>query len=817
MARVPNINAEDEIDIRKVYDLVRKNYRSFIICMISTMAIATFLNLYLVPKYKISASILVNERNKQFARQEPNNYLNSNLVLTNQNFQNELWILKSSTVLERAISNLGLQVSYYRKDGFRYIETYKDSPFRVRILRSHPQPVGVRFYISIQDPETFFITAESGKIFLYDFLSNQVLEEKKNWSFRKYARFGELIETADMAFVVEPDTLGRPFPQEPDWYGFNFSDISVLESAIKKKLKLNGIDIQSTVVEILFKSNSVNKGIDLVNEVMNVYSSQNLDRKNHIASITIDYIEAQLNEISDSLSQTEDNLQRFRSSRELLDLTDQASGMSTQYMNLQNQLAELVTRKRYYDYVSDYVSKNENFSNMIIPASLGIQDQLLNNLLSELISDQSQHSNLIENNQRKNPLVQKLEIRIENLKKTISDNIDEVSRSTNIEIDEVNKRIAQAKSEISKLPETQRQLGNIERQYRLNDAIYNYLMEKRAEAKITKASNLPDNLIIEPAKKVGIKPVSPNKTLNYLIAFLMGLLLPFGYVLVKSTFIGKIESQDDIIRLTLLPVLGKIRHSNFKTTNLMHEYPGSSVAESFRVLRTNIELYFREEQRKVILVTSSLGGEGKTFVSKNLALSYAQLEHNTLFIDFDLRKPQNIFSDDDMSREGLSSYLTGSAGAGNIIVKSPHSRLDYIVAGGLPSNPVELIARERTGELFASLKNRYDKIILDTTPLGYVADAFLLFEYSDVNIILTRQDYTDKNVFMTILEDLKVKNIRNGCIVINDNRFDRDQYGYGSGYYSRGKMKKVMEKAGKRASHRLPQLRNDANYYRPHS
>ena len=146
-------------------------------------------------------------------------------------------------------------------------------------------------------------------------------------------------------------------------------------------------------------------------------------RKNHIATVTIDYIEKQLNEISDSLSQTEDNLQSFRSSNQLLNITEQATGISAQYMDLQNQLAELVTRKRYYDYVADYLLKNDNFSNMIVPASLGIQDPLLNNLMSELIAAQAQRSNLIENNQEKNPLVQKLNIQIENVKKTISENI----------------------------------------------------------------------------------------------------------------------------------------------------------------------------------------------------------------------------------------------------------------------------------------------------------------------------------------------------------------------------------------------------------
>ena len=201
-------------------------------------------------------------------------------------------------------------------------------------------------------------------------------------------------------------------------------------------------------------------------------------------------------------------------------------------MDLQNQLAELVSRKRYYDYVSDLL-KNDNFSNMMLPASIGISDQLLNNLMSELITAQAQRSNLIENNQERNPLVQKLGIQIENLKKTISENISAVSKTTSISIDEMNKRIRKIEAEISRLPATQRQLGNIERKYRLNDAIYNYLMEKHAEAKITKASNLPDDIIIEPAK-MGMGPISPNKRMNYMIAFFLGLALPFGYVMDKE-------------------------------------------------------------------------------------------------------------------------------------------------------------------------------------------------------------------------------------------------------------------------------------------
>jgi len=195
---------------------------------------------------------------------------------------------------------------------------------------------------------------------------------------------------------------------------------------LKNNLEFTVVDRMATVIGISLKSESLEKGIDIINELMNVYSDQNLARKNHIASITIDYIERQLDEISDSLSLTEDNLQQFRSSNQLLNISDQATGISEQYMDLQNQLAVLVTRQRYYDYVSDYLLNNDNFSNMIVPASLGIQDPLLNNLMSELITAQAQRSNLVENNQERNPLVQTLSIQIENYKKTISENIEAV-------------------------------------------------------------------------------------------------------------------------------------------------------------------------------------------------------------------------------------------------------------------------------------------------------------------------------------------------------------------------------------------------------
>jgi capsular exopolysaccharide synthesis family protein len=747
-------------------------------------------NHFLIPVYKISSSVLIKEDTKQSGGSDANNYLNSSLFRMNQNFQNELWVLKSSPVIEQTVKNLDLSVNYFRKKGFQYLDAYKNAPFHIVFKRNHVQPINVRFHISFMNKEYFQLRAESGKTSFYNFENNEIIYKKDSWSFLKNGKVGELIETSDLAFSVELDSTIKVLDKEEFRYGFEFNDIPSLVTGFKNEFQFNSTDKLSTVVEISLKNESLIKGIDLVNELMRVSSMQNLDRKNHLATITIDYIERQLNEISDSLNQTENNLQRFRSSNQLLNINEQANSISSQYIDLQNQLAALAARKKYYDYVSGYLSKNDNFSNMIVPSSIGIPDPLLNSLMSELIAAQAQRSNLINSNQEKNPLVQKLGIQIDNIKKTISENISAAGRTTGISIDEMNKRIKKTENEISRLPETQRQLGNIERKYRLNDAIYNYMLEKRAEAKITKASNLADEIIIEPATMVGFGPISPDKKLNYLIALFLGLAVPFGYLMIMSALNNKIETQDDIERLTDVPVLGKILHNKYKTSNVMFEFPKSNIAESYRALRTNLDFYVRGGQKKVIMVTSSMEGEGKSFIALNIAMSYAQLGRKTILLDFDMRKRKIIFDGSTEATEGLSSYLINHANLNDIIIKSPHENLDYIPAGVLPPNPTELMDLENTEKLILQLKNDYDYIVMDTTPLAQVTDAYLLINHAEVKVMVARYNYTIKKVFSLVMKDLKLKNIDHVCIVLNDNRINRDQYGYGYGYNNKSDQRK---------------------------
>ncbi|MBI9063789.1 MAG: polysaccharide biosynthesis tyrosine autokinase [Marinilabiliaceae bacterium] len=775
------INSGGESDLKLFVLSITRYYKVFVISLVVAIGLAYLVNWFMTPKYKISSSLLITEETRNTGG-NVNEFLNSNLFGVNQNLQNELWLLKSAPIIDQTIKNLNLTVSYNKKEGLQQRNMYGNVPFRVVLLSGHIQPVGVRFEIVFLENNNFRIEAKGKNVSFVDFKTGEVEFVKKKWNFKHNDKFGNLIEFSDLAFVVlqVPD---KKVDFKRDYhYNFLLTDAISLTEDIKKHLEFKVVDKLATVIEITYKSPSVKRGKAIVDEIMHVYSQQNLEQKNHIAGITINYIEKQLDEISDSLSITEENLQRFRSSNHLLSVTAQANSITTQYMDLQNQLAELMTRKRYYDYVADYLIHNEDFSSMIVPASMGIPDQLLNNLMSELITAQADRSNLIQNDQELNPLVKKLTVKIENVKATIFKNITAVRKTIDISVDEMNKRIRHLETTISRLPVTQLQLGGIERKYKLNDAIYNYLLEKRAEAKITLASNIPDNIIIEPARMAGRRPISPNQQLNYMIAIMLGLVIPFSYLTLKNSLNNKLDSQDAIESLTNAPVFGKIMHNKQKARNGLYELPGNLVTESFRALRTKLEYQFMNMPHKVIMITSSIEGEGKSFNALNLAMSYAQLGHRTLLINYDLRKSTQYFSHEENTFKGLYSWYAEEVGHEDIIRSSPYENLDYIQTGHLVPDPAKLMSLKNTELLLKQLKAMYNCIILDTSPFAQVNDAYLLMDYADIKIVIARYNYTIKKVFAFIMKELKQKNISNVGIVMNDNNVYSDQYGYGYGY-----------------------------------
>ncbi len=780
----------EESDFNMLIRVISKNYKLILSCITVALFVAWLINLFWVPKFQISSSLLLTEDTRNTDR-NTNEYLQSDLVQVNQNLQNELWILKSAPIIEQTVMNLNLIVNYTKKSGVRYHDIYDEVPFKIELLPGHVQPIDTKFNITLWGNSSIEISAKGKNIKITDPYSDGPADIKKNWKFKRFCRSGELIKTSDLAFRVTLDPNKKQRIIKNTRYNFSFSESAKVAERIDKNLTLKIVDENSTIIKIQYQTLSIKKGKDIVNELINVYSQQKLDIKNQMANTTINYINKQLTEISDSLFNSEDSLQRFRSYHQILDITEQTGDLTSEYMNLKNQQDELLARKRYYDYLADYLENNEDFSDMMVPASMGISDRLLTNLMSDLMTAHTQHSNLISNNQGQNPHVAKLEIQIANIKKTISNNITAVRNTMDISINEMRNRIKKTEAKIKKLPATQIQLGSIERKHKLNDAIYNYLLGKRAEAKITQASNRPDNVILESANLKGTHPVSPKKLLNYMIALFFGFTVPLIYLAVKNSLTGKIISQDSIEKITNIPVLGKIIHHKHQNSDTSVEHKSFVLTESFRTLRTNIELRFKNLTHKVIMVTSCIEGEGKSFNAINLAISYSQLGYRTLVVDYDLRKKTNYFEVKKQNSGGLYAWYTEDIKLKDVVIPSPYENLDIIQSGFLPSDPTYFLKVYNTGEKINELKSIYNCIILDTSPLAQFSDAYLLMQYADIKLFITRYNYSLSKVFFNVTKDLISKKIDNLFVVINDNKTENEQYGYGYGYGNKQEYKKT--------------------------
>lgn len=774
-----NIQQQPQSDFSRLLNLIFRNIWIFIVFGALAIAVAFLYNSIAPKSYKVTSSVLINRDVRT-----PIGGLGglSGLFGGSNNIQNELFVIKSSPIIERAVRNLNLEVSYFKTRFGQQQELYNKSPFQVIIFKDHPQVIGAEYKLHFQADGSFELSAKSERATLYDYETETRLGYKDNWEFKTKAKPGDVIETDDLKFVVELNKGYNLFENNNTKFVCKFSTIDVLRNAYEKQIQFSMVHALGTVIELSLVSGSAQKAKDILNEVVNVYMQQNLEKKNHIANMTIAYIESQLEEVSQSLNIAGDSLQRFRAENQLVDITRQGTDLSIKLSELQSRLAELVTQKRYYEHVTQYLTGRTGEEQIIAPASMGVQDPLLNKLIEELSTAQSQRSNLINNNQQRNPMVERLGVQIDNLKRSVAENISSALQNNEISSNEVKKQIYLLERDISKLPKTQMKLGDFERKYQLNDAIYNFLLEKHADAKITKASNLPDFSVVEPAEMVGLTPVSPNKTYNFVLAILLAIALPFGFILLKQALKDKIETVEDLQKVTNAPLLGKILHFRTKrVANVFHKAPRSKTAESFRAMRTNLNFHMNGEPQKTILVTSSLSGEGKTFCALNMAAAYAAMNKKTLLVDFDLRTPNTIMPNIP-NGEGLSNYLSGKVDLNDLIKQTEIDNLSIITSGPIPPNPNELMESEKLSALFKHLKKTYDYIILDSAPLGQVTDAYPLTAFSTVNLLTTRYNTTSKKLLKVVLENLKQKGIQNVALILNDNKLGKEQVGYGYGY-----------------------------------
>ena len=784
-------NEEQGVDIKNLIFIFLGHWYLFLIGAVVALAIAFVITRYTTKVYQTSGTVVIKDGRTG---------IDATAIMTNiaygsqQKLENEIAVLNSYSLTERVVKKMGIEVSYWGKGRIKSTELYNETPFIVEFDRSVPQAVGLVYNIEFTDDDHFTLTAKTKKgtiISFYDFILEKKLGDSiREINYSHQFKQGEWFETGynHLRIILKDKYNAEQLANRNLNFWLNSYPSLVRQM---KRFSVSTTNKQSSVVAVSMTGANKEKIVDFTNSLMNEYVLRGLEKKNIVSENTIEFIDQQLGDIEESLSTAEQELKDFRTKNELMNLDVQANQVYTVLQNLDKQRAEMQVNVKIYKRLQDYIkSQIDDPENLAAPSTMGINDALLNRLVTELVTLSQTKATQLLTQTEEHPQIIKLDEQIVTTKKTLLETVNNIVLNAELGLKEIEKRIAQTEAQSRVLPEKERELLKYQRNFNLNDDTYKYLMQRRAEAQILKASNTPDNEILDIARLETTRLIKPRSNMNYLVALLIGLLIPALYLFLKDFFNVTINDRKDIEKLTRFPIIGQVAQVEDKDPLVVINSPKAPIAEAFRSIRTNIEFITQGKSKSTILVTGDMQGIGKTFNSINMASIYALYGKKTVLLGFDMRKPK-LFQEFNLTNNvGLSSFLSNKEPLENIIqpsIKIP--TLDVITSGPIPPIPAELIASEKCSELFAELKEMYDYIIIDTPPLGLVTDAYLLMRFSDVNLFIVRQDHTNKNIFGSIIKDLEDRGLE-ASIVINGiesgkgygYRYGSYRYGYGYGY-----------------------------------
>ncbi len=555
---------------------------------------------FLVAAYlfnKLSTVVYSNQTTLLLKESERNNFLSSQDMMqgfglfgSNQNIENELGVLSSYTLINDAVSQLNLETSFYNEEyifgkqlKFHFLKTieesYNNKVLQVSINKSELQPIDLPIYFTILNKDEIKIEAYGKNVPVYDYIDDNIVTFADVLKIEGKYKFGEEIKGKYFNFKIHLINNGIDLKPTKEKSYFNFNSLSYLTLKYQASIAANVTSRTSSLVIITMNGDNKYKITDFLNTLTNAYLERNLEKKNRIAINTVKFIDSQISEVSDSLTFAESKLQNFRTSNRVTDISFQGQQSLERMNQLESERALLVMQKKYYDYIRGYFERNTDLSDLIAPSSMNVQDRILNQMIPELITLNSERTNLLNQGNIKNLRLNTIEVQIANLKKTIIENINSNAATTEIALQDINNRAAKISAEMSRLPSTERQLVGIERTFKLNDAIYTFLLQKRSEAQIARASNAPDYEVIDPARYITAYQTFPKRKLILMLGGLLGFLIPFLVLILKDFLNTKISNKRDVESLTTLPILGHVFHNESKDNIVINETVNSPISE----------------------------------------------------------------------------------------------------------------------------------------------------------------------------------------------------------------------------------------------
>lgn len=766
------LNNGTEVDFRELIQKYVRHWYVFLISLLLCVGLAYAYIQFATPHYRVTSTLLLKDDDSEFGGNSGPNSAPGEIAFFSfkHRIDNEIEVLRANSLMQRVFQELGLNATYYRSGKLRLVEIYgSELPLRLSITKLHPSAYQQHIQVRRKTSTTYELTDESGDVSTH--------------------KYGEEISKPYGIFTV----IAAADNKTPEPIHIVFHDIKKEAYEYNNRIKIEALSRKSSVIKITLIDSVPQKAKDIINKLIDVYRKEATEDRNLLATTTIQFIDERLKFLKSDLSSVERGVETLKQQHEVTNVNANADSYVAQASENNRQLSDLAIQIDVLESIENYVDKGPGQLE-VIPSNLSIQDPTLTQLVTKFNELQLEKERMLRTALPGNPLVQDLNDQLASLQLNILENLHNIKNGLLIAQKRLQATSGKYRSQIQMVPSIERELLEISRQQGTKDNLYQYLLQKREEAALGLEATVDRTRLLDPATETD-EPISPKKLLIYFLAIIAGLGIPLSGIYMTEVLNDKIQSKRDIQAATRTPILGEISHNSSGKALIVTEQNSTSISELFRLIRSNLQFATAGKENKVMMITSSQSGEGKTFFSINLAASLALIGKRVVLLELDLRAPS-------MSRQlgkapglGVSDYLAGGSKKISLEdVVRPLSAVPgfYVVSSGsLPPNPAELMTSPNLANMIHALKASFDFIIIDTAPVGKVADSFSLASLVDSTIFLTRFNYTQKAQLELIDDIYENKKLPHPMIVLNDSKEEHSQtYGYGYNYGSKKKNKK---------------------------
>lgn len=796
-----NLQESDEqsaFDFKTIYTILILHWQWFIVSMLICLGVAYAYLRYTTPIYQATAKLLIKDddsQNRSYSRNMLASATNLGIISNSAGIDNEMEVLKSSTISEEAVKDLKLYVTYALKGRIKDHLIYKTQPINIDIdakgLEKLVNPINLE--IKYKDNAyyvkgTYFAPIPEEEEVVYD----DPLEIDKT-----FTKLPAIIKTK--AGIITLKQNKRKMLKDGATLYATINNPRVLANKYSSGLGVSQSAKTTTIAVLSLTDESPLRALDYLEDLVIAYNRQANEDKNEIAVRTEDFINGRLEKISAELGNTEGSIESFKKSNKMIELDMSATQTMTNANQYDQKLIDINMQIALINNLGTYIDNDKN-KYQVIPSNIGLTDPSTTSLIDNFNKIALERNSLLRTASEINPTITPLTSQLDNLHSSIKQAMLQAKRTLEIQKNGIAQQYNKYQGQILNSPEQQRVMNSIGRQQEVQTSLYTMLLQKREENSISLAATADKGRLIDKPSFAG--QVKPKKSMIMLISVILGVGIPFLVVFLINFFKYKIEGHEDVAKLTKIPIIADVAVANeaakTKGEIVVHENQNNMMEEIFRSMRTNIQ-FMLQEGHKVIMATSSIAGEGKTFNIANLAISFALLGKKVVLVGLDIRKPRlaELFETHD-NKHGITPLLTMQTPTledikAQMINSGINDNLDLLMAGPVPPNPAELVERKQLEMVIDLLKQEYDYILLDTAPVGLVTDTIQIGRVADLTIAVCRADYTPKDNIVMLNEMSVEGKLPNMAIVINGIDMSKKKHGY---YYGYGKYSKYRSYGG---------------------